>query len=138
MAKKDGKQSVRSRAEWLSRALHTAALKRYGSSRSGQRRQSKGASLNPASKTDWARVDAMRPEDINLSEVPELTAEWFRQAVRWPPRKQQITLRLDPDVIQFFKKNGRRGYQTNINRALRTFVEAAKKHASKPAKKRAS
>ena len=92
-------------------------------------RGGKGKRIKPVSKTDWARVDATRDEDIDLSEVPELTEEWFRNAVRWPPRKEQITLRLDPDVLQFFRKRGR-GYQTGINRALRVYMNAAKKRAS--------
>src|SRR5438876_11621608 len=122
MAKRDGTQSVRSKAERLSRALHTAAVKQYGSSPSGKRRRQEGASSKQESRTDWARVDAMRDEDIDFSDQPELTEEWFRQAVRWPPRKKQITLRLDPEVLAFFHKRGR-GYQTAINAVLRHFVE---------------
>lgn len=79
--------------------------------------------MKKKSKTDWDRVKAMKDEDINTSDVPELRADFFKKAVLWPGTKKQITLRLDPDVIEFFKKQGR-GYQTAINKVLRKYVEA--------------
>lgn len=65
----------------------------------------------------------MKDEDIDTSDIPELTADFFEKAVLWPGTKKQITLRLDPDVIDFFKKKGR-GYQSMINAVLRKYVEA--------------
>ena len=65
----------------------------------------------------------MKDEDIDTSDIPELTADFFKKAVLWPGTKKQITLRLDPDVIDFFKKQGR-GYQSMINAVLRKYVEA--------------
>ncbi len=50
---------------------------------------------------------------------------WVK-ASELPPRKRQITLRLDADVIDFFQHTGKR-YQTRINAVLRTYVEARKK-----------
>ena len=44
-------------------------------------------------------------------------------ATLWPGKKKQITLRLDPDVVDFFKTKGR-GYQSSINVALRRYMEA--------------
>jgi uncharacterized protein (DUF4415 family) len=83
----------------------------------------KGKNMKKQSKTDWARLKAMRDKDIDTSEIPELTDDFFRKAVLWPGTKKQITLRLDPDVIEFFKKQGR-GYQSTINAVLRKYVEA--------------
>ena len=77
------------------------------------------------SRTDWKRIDAMRDEDIDYSDIPKLGPDFFANAVRWPGPKQQITLRLDPDVLRFFRKNGR-GYQTTINAVLRKYMEAHK------------
>lgn len=82
-------------------------------------------------QTDWKRVDAMRDEDIDTSEVPEVTPEQFAEAVARKgleriPRKRQITLRLDEDVIAWFKSRGP-GYQTRINEVLRAYVDANKK-----------
>jgi uncharacterized protein (DUF4415 family) len=71
----------------------------------------------------------MRDEDIDFSDIPELTERFFRDAVRWPGPKKQITLRLDPDVLAFFRKRGRR-YQTAINNVLRRYMDASKRRAS--------
>ena len=75
------------------------------------------------SMTDWKRIDAMRDEDIDLSGIPEQRPEFFANAILWPGPKRQITLRLDPDVLKFFRKQGR-GYQTTINAVLRKYMEA--------------
>ncbi len=80
------------------------------------------------SMTDWKRLDALRDEDIDLSENPELTPEMFahgivRRGLKTPPRKRQLTLRIDEDVLEWFRARGP-GYQTRINALLRAYVEA--------------
>ena len=80
------------------------------------------------SRTDWKRVDALRDEDIDFSDIPEQGANFFARAIVWPGPKKQITLRLDPDVLTFFRKQGRR-YQTTINAVLRKYMEARKERA---------
>jgi len=65
----------------------------------------------------------MKDVDIDYSDIPKLGPDFFANAVRWPGPKQQITLRLDPDVLRFFRKHGR-GYQTTINAVLRKYMEA--------------
>ncbi len=75
------------------------------------------------SKTDWARVKVMKDSEIDYSDIPPLEKDFFKKAVLWPGTKKQITLRLDPDVIDFFRKKGR-GYQSMINAVLRKYVEA--------------
>ena len=82
------------------------------------------------SRTDWKRVDALRDEDIDLSDAPELGPDFFAHAILWPGPKKQITLRLDPDVLAFFRKTGR-GYQTTINAVLRKYVESRKGRAER-------
>jgi len=77
------------------------------------------------SRTDWKRVDAMKDSDIDFSEMPELGPDFFARAIIWPGPKKQITLRVDPDVLTFFRKHGR-GYQTTINAVLRRYMEARK------------
>jgi uncharacterized protein (DUF4415 family) len=81
------------------------------------------------SRTDWKRVDLMRDEDIDLSDSPELGAEFFANAIIWPGPKKQITLRIDPDVLTFFRKHGR-GYQSTINAVLRKYMEVRKESKS--------
>jgi uncharacterized protein (DUF4415 family) len=80
------------------------------------------------SRTDWKRVDAMRDEDIDFSDIPELGPDFFANAILWPGPKKQITLRIDPDVLTFFRKHGR-GYQSTINAVLRKYMEARKQQA---------
>ena len=80
------------------------------------------------SETDWKRVDALRDEDLDTEDIPDPTPEQFARAVAREGlepvrRKQQITLRLDADVLDWFRAQGR-GYQTQINALLRAYVEA--------------
>jgi uncharacterized protein (DUF4415 family) len=87
--------------------------------------------LKNKSKTDWARVDAIKDEDIDLSDIPEINDEMFAKAT-FVPAKQLITIRLDTDVVDWLKRSGR-GYQTRTNKILRSVME----QQEKPAKKRA-
>ena len=64
---------------------------------SGPKRKSK-------SRTDWARVDAMKDEDIDFSDVGE---EFFKNAALWPGLNKPITLCLEPEVMLFFLKQGK-------------------------------
>ena len=75
------------------------------------------------SRTNWKRVDGLRDSEIDLSEIPELASRFFSHAIRWPGKKKQITLRLDPDVLGFFRRQGR-GYQTAINAVLRHYMKS--------------
>jgi len=72
-----------------------------------------------------ARLKAMKDEDIDLSDIPASSdnAIWTRPGLLTSENKQQLTLRLDRDVVDFFKQSGRR-YQTRINAVLRAFVDA--------------
>ena len=85
-------------------------------------------STSSNSQTDWQRLDAMSDEDIDFSDCPEVTPEMFAKAVvrRGLPvtrGKTQVTLRIDSDVLEWFKSQGR-GYQTQINQLLRAYMEA--------------
>ena len=75
----------------------------------------------------WESLKNMRDEDIDLSDMPERITGWRRVSELIPAEnKQQITLRLDADVIAFFRATGRR-YQSRINAALREYVAGQKK-----------
>ena len=101
------------------------------------------------SATDWARIDAMRDEDIDFSDSPELTPEMFAKAVvrhriQHRPKKVQLTLRLEEDVLAWFRARGR-GYQTQINDLLRAYMEAYEQESTsqpveqrKPSRRRTS
>ena len=76
---------------------------------------------------------ATRPDDrSDTSEIPEVL-NWSdaRRGLFYRPVKKQITLRLDADVVTWFKRRvpGGRGYQTEINRALREYVREHDHHA---------
>ena len=81
------------------------------------------------SRTDWTRVDATRDEDIDYTDNPKLDADFFAEATPWPGPKQQITLQLDADVIQFFLAQGK-DYQATINTVLRKYMKAQKTHTT--------
>lgn len=71
----------------------------------------------------------MADEDIDLSDCPEITPEQFAKAVVQRgglpsvKNKEQVTLRIDSDVLEWFKQKGR-GYQTQINSLLKAYMEA--------------
>jgi uncharacterized protein (DUF4415 family) len=67
----------------------------------------------------------MDDKDIDTSDIPELDDEFFRKAQINVPAKQPVTLRLDTDVLVWFKSQGQ-GYQTRINKLLRSYMENQK------------
>jgi len=74
--------------------------------------------------TDELRQLAEMPEEqIDQSDAPEI-ADWSaaERGRFYRPRKKQVTLRLDADLLAWFQAQGK-GYQTRINAALRKFVE---------------
>ena len=79
-------------------------------------------------RTDWARVDALTEEELEASIDYEEEGYPIWETLRVIPdlRKQQITLRLDPEIIEFFKAGGP-GYQTRMNAVLRSYVLAKAK-----------
>lgn len=88
------------------------------------------AATSKKSRTDWKRVDALKDREIDLSEIPEVSPEKFARAIvrrglKPVPRKAQLTLRVDGDVLDWFRKQGQ-GYQTKINALLRAYMDAHK------------
>ena len=84
-----------------------------------------------ASETDWQRVDTMPEDAIDTSDIAEITPEMFASAavkqggvpVKTP--KQAISLRVDPEVLAWFKAHGE-GYQTHMHAVLAAYVKAQK------------
>ena len=88
-------------------------------------------------QSDWARVDRLTDAEIEAAvasdpdAAPILTEEWFRHAKWIPPLiKKGVFLRLDPDLLAWFKAGGP-GYQTRINRVLRAYMLAHRKPAAR-------
>ena len=74
------------------------------------------------SQTDWGRLETMSDSDIDKSDIPKLDKAFFEDVyVRLPKHKRPISLRLDPEVLEWFKSQGR-GYQTRINAVLKAYV----------------
>jgi len=90
----------------------------------------KKSSSSKTSKTDWAHLRALKDKDIKLSaEHPEAKVKHIvrgivRRGLRPVPAKASIALRVDADVLEWFKSQGP-GYQTRINAVLRAFKEAS-------------
>ena len=79
-------------------------------------------------RTDYARLDAMTDEDIAkaVAEDPDaapLDIDWTQARLVLPPGKESVTLRVDQDVLDWFRKQGK-GYQTRMNAVLRAFVDS--------------
>jgi uncharacterized protein (DUF4415 family) len=73
----------------------------------------------------------MRDDDIDYSDIPPVSPEMFargvlRRGLKPVPRKQQLTLRIDADVVEWYKAQGL-GYQTRINALLRAYMEESHK-----------
>lgn len=89
-------------------------------------------------RTDWERVRNMTDEEIEASidheEEGEFDWDTARVTMEPPvPTKKQLTLRLDPEIIEWFKEKGP-GYQTRMNRVLRSYMEAQREKEAKDRK----
>ena len=73
-----------------------------------------------------------REKKIDYSETPELGDAWFQKAKRAThlPEKKQVSLRIDEDILEFFKQQGSR-YQTKMHAVLRAYVDGNKSIGSK-------
>ncbi len=88
----------------------------------------KKKNITRESRTDWERVDKIRDCEIDFSDNPEVSPERFAKAIARKglkpiSRKTQITLRIDEDVLTWFKEQGP-GYQSRINSLLKAYKEA--------------
>ena len=83
--------------------------------------------MKKPSKTDWKRLGEMEDKDIDTSDIPELDDAFFSNAEIKLPAKQPVTLRVDADVLTWFKAQGQ-GYQTRINKLLRRYMENQQSH----------
>jgi uncharacterized protein (DUF4415 family) len=79
--------------------------------------------MNKVSQTDWKRLSEMDDAEIDTRDIPELDDAFFQNAELHLPPKQPVTLRLDADVLIWFKSQGQ-GYQTRINKLLRRYMES--------------
>ncbi|OHB63236.1 MAG: 3-oxoacyl-ACP synthase [Planctomycetes bacterium RBG_13_62_9] len=79
------------------------------------------------SRTKWRKLATLPDKAINTSDIPRLDEDFFREAqVRLPKPKQLVSIRIDSDVLDWFKRQGK-GYQTKMNAVLRAYVHAQRR-----------
>lgn len=84
--------------------------------------------MNNTSRTNWARIDAMSDEDIDTSDIPPLSEEFFANAqLRMPKSPIKVSVSVDPDTFAWFQAQGARAEQ-QMSVALRIYAEAHKAH----------
>lgn len=83
------------------------------------------ASMKRISQTDWGRLEQMTDDEIDYSEIPPLTDEFFARAKAVFPR----AVELEPDVLAWFEKQGQ-DYLVRINEVLRQYIARNKQKAS--------
>ena len=77
-------------------------------------------------KSDLKRLDAMKDEKIDYSEIPAFDEDeaFLREVeMKVSPGKKPVSLRLDADVLEWMQGQGK-GYQSRINAILRAYYEA--------------
>jgi uncharacterized protein (DUF4415 family) len=88
--------------------------------------------MTPARKRRLARLASRPDSEIDFSDIPPLKESFWKNAARNPfyrPVKQQLTVRLDADVVAWLRRHGK-GYQTRLNKVLReAMLEDIKKSA---------
>jgi uncharacterized protein (DUF4415 family) len=82
-------------------------------------------------KTDWAAVDALTDKQIeeavrNDPDAVPLDFDWSKAVLVIPPKKRAISIRVDEDVLDYFKKEGA-GYQRRMNAVLRSYMQQKRK-----------
>ncbi|MFP4671499.1 MAG: BrnA antitoxin family protein [Desulfohalobiaceae bacterium] len=90
--------------------------------------------MHDTSRTDWHKVDSKSDQELiqdALSDPdnPPIDEDFLSKArqVHPPKPKRQVTLRLDNDVLEWFRMQGK-GYQTMINAVLRAYKESQERH----------
>ena len=87
----------------------------------------KNDSILKTSLTDWERIDAMTDDQIDYSDSPRINRELFSTGTRKSGKrsaevKEAISIRLDKDVLEWFRARGR-GYQSEVNALLRVYMQ---------------
>ena len=81
------------------------------------------------SRSNWAKAAGKTPREIEAAVASDpdergMVVDWNKAAVDMPAPKAVLNMRVDRDVLDYFRRQGR-GYQTKINAVLRSYVEHA-------------
>jgi len=83
------------------------------------------------SKKRLKKLESLKDSEIDFSDIPELGADFWRRAkLAAPQPKKAISLRVDADVLEWFRARGK-GYQSLMNAVLKSYVDAARGHRVK-------
>lgn len=83
--------------------------------------------MSTSSKTNYKRISKLSDKDIDYSNIPETDEKFWSDAeVLFPTKKTHVSIRLDDDIISWFKQFGR-GYQTKINSVLKSYITSIQK-----------
>ncbi len=83
--------------------------------------------MSPLNRTDKNKLNKLKNKEIDYSYIPETNADFWKDAeVIYPANKTHLSIRLDDDIVQWFKKLGR-GYQTKINAVLKSYISNIEK-----------
>jgi uncharacterized protein (DUF4415 family) len=79
--------------------------------------------LKNTSRTNWAALEAMQDDNIDYSDIPPLTDEFFERAtLRIPVKQAHRLVQIDPDVLEWFQSQGGE-HRSLINSVLRRYIE---------------
>jgi len=81
------------------------------------------------SKTNWELVDKLQDKEIDYTDSPEVTEEFFKLMKVREPQKKGIYIKLDTDLIEFFKQHSKH-YQTKISNVLEAYKRSYEKSHS--------
>ena len=82
---------------------------------------------NPSrmSREEKKRFEALRDEDIDYSDIPELDADfWVDAEIEQPAQKPQVTMRVDVETLEYFKGENSKGYTARMASVLKAYVKA--------------
>jgi len=84
---------------------------------------------NNTSQTDWERIDAMRDEDIDTSDIPLLSSEFWAKAKLRTPKQITTSVQIDPETFAWFQSQGENASQ-QMSVALKIYAEAHKSYVA--------
>jgi len=83
--------------------------------------------MSASTKTDYKRLADLADDDIDYSDIAMSDEEFWKDAeVVFPSKKIHLSIRLDDDIVTWFKRFGR-GYQTKINSVLRSYISSVQR-----------
>ena len=83
--------------------------------------------MSASTKTDFKSLAKLTDDDINYSDIAMSDEDFWKDAeVIFPSKKIHLSIRLDDDIVSWFKRFGR-GYQTKINSVLRSYISSVQK-----------